>query len=191
MPAALTQLGYPGLGKLTPWHDVIPEEGSPEPQVQHHQMWADAREQWGKPSALCTQVSKSSGGQNPVGVEASEVVPRGVQIGSLDQLQGQQPAESELYLIPSPILPAPVWSWVTCSPSLSLQFLGGWRYACECTQGDPVAIQVSDLLWASDKLSPSPAFNVLNVDIWPCPAYILLRVSGLWVPWNYQDYRTG
>ena len=43
-------------------------------------------------------------GQNPVGVEASEVVPRGVQIGSLDQLQGQQPAESELYLMPSPIL---------------------------------------------------------------------------------------
>ena len=43
-----------------------------------------------------------------MGVEASEVVPRGVQIGSLDQLQGQQPAESELYLMPSPILPAPV-----------------------------------------------------------------------------------
>lgn len=38
-------------------------------------------------------VHKGSSGQNPVGVEASKVVPGGVQLSSLDQLQGQQPGE--------------------------------------------------------------------------------------------------
>ena len=36
-------------------------------------------------------------------VEASKVVPGGVQLGSLDQLQGQQPGESGLYFMPSPV----------------------------------------------------------------------------------------
>ena len=33
-------------------------------------------------------------------VEASKVVPGGVQLGSLDQLKEQQPGESELHLVP-------------------------------------------------------------------------------------------
>ena len=32
--------------------------------------------------------------------EASEVVPGGIQVGSLDQLKEQQPGESELHLAP-------------------------------------------------------------------------------------------
>ena len=32
--------------------------------------------------------------------EASEVVPGGIQVGSLDQLKEQQPGESELHLVP-------------------------------------------------------------------------------------------
>lgn len=43
-----------------------------------------------------------------MGVEASEVVPGGVQLHGLDQLQGQQPGESGLDLRPSLILPSPV-----------------------------------------------------------------------------------
>ena len=49
-----------------------------------------------------TQVSKSSKGQYPMGVDASKVVSGEVQLGSLDRLQGQQPGELVLHLIPPP-----------------------------------------------------------------------------------------
>ena len=46
-----------------------------------------------------TQVSKSSKGQYPMGLDASKVVSGGVQLSSLDRLQGQQPGELVLHLI--------------------------------------------------------------------------------------------
>ena len=66
-------------------------------------MRVDAWENWGEPRALSVQVGKSSNHPDPMRVEASKVVPGGVQLGSLDQLQGQQPAESGLYFMPSPV----------------------------------------------------------------------------------------
>lgn len=59
-------------------------------------MGADAREERREARALCAQVDKGSGSQDPVGVEASKVVPGGVQLSSLDQLQGQRPGELDL-----------------------------------------------------------------------------------------------
>ena len=47
-----------------------------------------------------TQVGKSCKGQYPMGVDASKVVPGGVQLGGLDQLQEQQPGELGLHLVP-------------------------------------------------------------------------------------------
>lgn len=78
---------------LTCGHDVISEEGGPEPQGQHHQMGADTGEDRREACALSAQVGKGSGCQDSMGVEARNVVPRGVQLSSLDQLQGQQPTE--------------------------------------------------------------------------------------------------
>ena len=60
-------------------------------------MWADTREDQGEACALSAQVGNSSNAHDPVGVVGSEVVLGGVQLGSLDQLQGQQPGESGLY----------------------------------------------------------------------------------------------
>ena len=51
-----------------------------------------------------TQVGKSSKGQYAVGMDTSKVVPGGVQLGGLDQLQGQQAGELALHLVP----PSPV-----------------------------------------------------------------------------------
>lgn len=61
-------------------------------------MGADAGEDLREVRALRTQVEKGPGGQDPVGVEAGKVVPGGVKLSRLDQLQGQQPDESKLDL---------------------------------------------------------------------------------------------
>ena len=52
-------------------------------------MWADAREDRGEASGLSAQVGNSSNAHDPVGVVGSDIVPGGIQLGSLDQLQGQ------------------------------------------------------------------------------------------------------
>ena len=64
-------------------------------------MWADTREDQGEACALSAQVGNSSNAHDPVGVVGSEVVLGGVQLGSLDQLQGRQPGESGLHLMSS------------------------------------------------------------------------------------------
>ena len=66
-------------------------------------MWADAREDRGEASGLSAQVGNSSNAHDPVGVVGSEVVLGGIQLGSLDQLQGRQPGESGLLLVPSSV----------------------------------------------------------------------------------------
>lgn len=107
MPAA-SSTWLPGWERLTPSHEVIPEEGDPEPQVQHHQVGADAGEELREASALSAQVDKDSGGQDPVGVDARKVVPGGVQLSSLDQLWGHNLVSQ---------------SW-TCIPTLTLALSG-------------------------------------------------------------------
>lgn len=74
------------MRRLTPGHDVVPEEGGPEPQSQHHQVGADAWEDRGKARAFGTQVEKGSRCQDSMGVKARDVVPGGVQLSRLDQL---------------------------------------------------------------------------------------------------------
>lgn len=107
MPPALL-FPQPGVGRLTPRHDVIPEEGDPKKQVQSHYIGADAGEEGGEACALGAQVGQSSGRQDAVGVEASKVVPGGVQLSGLDQLQGQQTGESGLDLVSTLTLSPPV-----------------------------------------------------------------------------------
>lgn len=63
-------------------------------------MGADAGEDLREARALGAQVEEGSGSQDPVGVDAGKVVPGGVQLGSLDQLQGQSPNELGLDLHP-------------------------------------------------------------------------------------------
>lgn len=80
-----------GLAKrLTPTHDVVSEEGGPEPHGQHHQVGVDAWEERGEACALSAQVQKGSRRQDSVGVEACDVVPGRVQLSCLDQLRRQQ-----------------------------------------------------------------------------------------------------
>lgn len=65
-------------------------------------MRADAREEQGEACALSAQVEEGSNRQDSMGVEASNVVPGGVQLSSLDQLQGQQTGETNQSLCALP-----------------------------------------------------------------------------------------
>ena len=63
-------------------------------------MWVDTREDRGEACALSAQGGNSSNAHDPVGVVGSEVVLGGVQLGSLDQLQGWWPGEPGCTLCP-------------------------------------------------------------------------------------------
>lgn len=103
MPAA-SSTWLPRWERLTPRHEVIPEEGDPEPQVQHHQVGADAGEDLREASALSAHVDKDSGGQDSVGVDARKVVPGGVQLSSLDQLWGHNLVSQSWTCVPTLML---------------------------------------------------------------------------------------
>ena len=76
-----------------------------------------------------TQVGKSSKGQYARGLGTSKVVPGGVQLGGLDQLQGQQAGELALHLVP----PNPVFLLNFCA-DLFYVSPNAITPSCECPE---------------------------------------------------------
>ena len=78
-----------------------------------------------------TQVGKSSKGQYAVGMDTSKVVPGGVQLCSLDQLQGQQAGELALHLVP----PSPVSLLTFCADHFCVSPVPKCCHTpCECPE---------------------------------------------------------
>lgn len=72
--------------ELTPAHDVVAEEGDLEPEGQHQEVGGEPREELGEPRGFAAEVPKGAGHQDPVGVEAEEIIVGGVQLCRLHQL---------------------------------------------------------------------------------------------------------
>lgn len=57
---------------------------------QHEQVWLEAREEVGEAHGLCAEVAKGPKDQDPMRVEAKEVVLGGMQLCSFNQLGVQR-----------------------------------------------------------------------------------------------------